>query len=121
MNPDLPTINRCAIIVRAQAPFLAWLHSLEESNRDLTLEDLNDEASVYLLNEVDDMREAEKRLRANFAAIFDEQLSGWYTDPSVWPKPRDFRLFQKWFTWTFHSMIFDLSRQPLEREMIQPE
>ena len=47
-------LNRMAVVVTAKAPFLEWLHAVDPASRDITLDTLNDEPSVYLLPECAD-------------------------------------------------------------------
>ena len=44
------------------------------------------------------------------------KLSGWYRAPSTWPEQRDLHTFRRWFECSFHSMIFDLSKDRLRHE-----
>ena len=74
------------------------------------------EATIYLLPECDNLEEALEGLRGDISTIFEEQLNGWYRVPATWPKPRDRRTFLIWFECSFHSMIFDLSRERLRHE-----
>lgn len=48
-------------------------------------------------------------LRDSCEEIFEEQLAGWYTDESVWPRDRGFHVFRRWFDYHHHSMVIDLS------------
>jgi hypothetical protein len=48
--------------------------------------------------------------------IFGEQLNGWYRVPATWPKRRDRATFQRWFEFSFHSVIVDLCDDILEHE-----
>ena len=44
-------INRSAIVVRPAQPFLDWLHRVDPTSAQLTLEDLRREPTIYLLPE----------------------------------------------------------------------
>ena len=50
--------------------------------------------------------------------IFEEQLDGWYRVPSSWPSRRDLDALDHWFEWSFHSVVVDLSDDPLLRERL---
>ena len=50
--------------------------------------------------------------------IFEEQLGSWYRVPSSWPNRRDLDAFDRWFEWSFHSMVVDRSNNPLLQEEI---
>ena len=45
------TWNRTAVVVVPKQPFLDWLHSIDPSSADLTLADLHQDPTVYLLPE----------------------------------------------------------------------
>jgi hypothetical protein len=36
--------------------------------------------------------------------------------PSSWPAERDLEIFDLWFEWSFHTMVIDVSHNPLLRE-----
>ena len=44
-------INRSALVVEPAQPFLDWLHRVDTSSADLTLDDLRLDPSIYLLPE----------------------------------------------------------------------
>jgi hypothetical protein len=41
-------INRSALVVRPGQPFLDWLHRVDRTSVELTLEDLRREPTIYL-------------------------------------------------------------------------
>lgn len=112
----MATINRSAIIVTPGQRFLDWLRSVDATNNELSLEDLRDDPTVYLLAECMNDEEVRERLREVCGQIFEDQLDGWHRVPSSWPKRRDWYAFDRWFEWSFHSMIVDLCDDPLLRE-----
>jgi hypothetical protein len=79
------SVNRSAVIVRPAQPFLDWLHQVDPTSAELTLEDLRSDPSVYLLPVYDTEEQARNHLRKRCEDIFEEQLEGWYRDPSTWP------------------------------------
>ena len=105
------TINRSAVVVRPAQPFLDWLHRVDTSSADLTLDDLRLDPSIYLLSEWESDEDALEKLAEVSAAIFAEQLNGWYRVASVWPQNRDVNTFLRWFDCSFHSMVFDLCEE----------
>jgi hypothetical protein len=102
------SVNRSAVIVRPAQPFLDWLHEADPTSAELTLEDLRRDPSVYLLPVYDAEEQARSHLRKRCEEIFEEQLEGWYRDPSAWPVKRDFGTFIRWFDWQFYSGLFDV-------------
>jgi uncharacterized membrane-anchored protein len=72
------TLNRSAIVVKPRQPFLDWLHS-----RKLTLRELVQEPTVYLIPECDTDEEVADILAELCEEIFIEQLKGWFTDTAT--------------------------------------
>ena len=112
----MDAINRSAVIVTPTQTFLDWLHRADPSTADLSLADLRQEPTIYLLPEYDTEAEAREHLRVYCSDIFEEQLDGWYRVPSVWPVDRTFDTFIRWFEYSFHSVLFDLCGDPLKRD-----
>lgn len=108
-------INRCVLIVRAREPFLQWVKSLPNP-AGITLERMNIDTPAYLLPEYLDDQEHDDLIKQFFPAIFEEQLSGWWTNKPDWPQKRDLATYKKWFEVEFHSTVFDLVDAPLEEE-----
>jgi len=112
------TINRAAMVVRPGQPFPDWLHRPTPTSHELRLEDLRREPTVYLLPECENEEETCEYVEEVCSQIFAEQLGSWYRVPSSWPNRRDLDAFDRWFEWTFHSMVVDLSNHPLLQEEI---
>src|SRR5215813_10813684 len=106
-------VNRSAIVVRPAQPFLDWLHRVDPTSAQLTLEDLRREPTIYLLPEWETEDEALEHLAEVSSEIFKEQLNGWYCVPSVWPEDRELNAFLRWFDCSFHSMVFDVCDERL--------
>jgi hypothetical protein len=116
LAPLMRIINRSAIIVEPKEPFLKWLHSIDPTSRELTLAELRDEPTVYLLPDCEDEKAVVAALKRTFRTIFEAELEGWYKDRAVWPTPLTFRRFQSWFSVRFHSMVADMCDFPLVHE-----
>ena len=102
------TINRSAVVVRPAQPFLDWLHRVDTSSADLTVDGLRADPSIYLLPEWESDEDALDKLAKVSADIFTEQLNSWHRVESVWPQNRDVNTFRRWFDCSFHSMVFDV-------------
>ncbi len=106
---------RSAVVVRPRQPFVDWLRSVEELEvPTITLEQLD--KTVYLVPDYEDPNDAEKVLRRVSDDIFCRELYGWYTDESMWPKDRSWRVFKAWFDIEHFDVIEDLVAAPLEYE-----
>lgn len=111
-----PTINRSALVVTPKQPFLDWLHGADPSSRDLTLRELAQEPTIYLIPECDTPEEIDQVVREMCEEIFEEQLAGWFNDGATWPSDRGFDVFCRWFDCQFHSVLIDLADDPLIRD-----
>jgi hypothetical protein len=49
--------------------------------------------------------------------IFVAQLAGWFRDEQAWPRDLGFDAFCRWFDFQHHSMLVDLSDEPLIDEL----
>ena len=109
-------INRSVLVVLPRQPFLDWLHRVDPTSGELTLEDLRRDSSVYLLPARDMEPALEKSLKRFCKTIFEEQLDGWYCVKELWPRDRGIKAFKEWFEYRFHSMPIDLARETLDWE-----
>jgi hypothetical protein len=108
MEEMVATLNRSAIVVKPRQPFLDWLHVADPTSRTLTLRELVQESTVYLIPECDTNEDVADFLRELCEDIFIEQLAGWFTDTTTWPQDRSFDVFCRWFDFQHHSMLVDL-------------
>jgi hypothetical protein len=98
-------LNRSAIIVRPQPPFIKWIHDTDPEGCD---PQPDDEPTIYLVPDVEDERVGERILREVWPEIFERELDAWYTDESLWPQNRTLAMFEEWFKVEWHSIIEDL-------------
>ncbi len=101
--------NRAAIIVRPKIPFVEWVRSVDASSSDITTKKIREEPNVYLVHDYETDSEKNQVVAENFKQIFEEELFGWVTDESAWPKKRDLKTFKQWFQVEFLTMVLDLS------------
>jgi len=109
-------LNRSAIIVRPKLPFLEWLHATDPTSATITLAELSLEPTIYLVSECGDAEEERAALQTVFETIFESQLDGWWRDRATWPTSRSFGTFSRWFDCQFHSILLDLTDEPLIEE-----
>jgi hypothetical protein len=100
-------INRSLILVKPKQPFLDWLHSIDPDD-DTTIEDLNDDATAYLVPEFETDDEQEDVFNWCAEFVFGYELWSWCTDEALWPKDRDAATFTQWFDVEFHSIVMDV-------------
>lgn len=104
-------LNRSSVIVRPKQPFLDWATTYDGSG--ITSQDVGHEQTVYLIPEYLNDLDAHQVLKRVYATIFEMELEGWCLDDEKWPSIRTLGVFLEWFTVEFHSMVIDLSGDPL--------
>jgi len=109
-------LNRTAVVVTTRQPFLDWLRSVDPTNQELTLEEINTDSSAYLLPECGSDAEPAKLVRRFAKEIFAHELDGWWREPLDWPKSMAWPVFDRWFEWRTHSMVLDVVEDGLIRE-----
>jgi hypothetical protein len=107
----IATVNRSALVLKPKQPLLDWVNAVDPS-AVLTLREVTEDPTIYLISECDTDEEFMKILRRVCQDIFEEELAGWYTDESVWPRDRSFDAFCRWFECEHHSMLMDLCDEP---------
>ena len=77
-------LNRAALILRYKQPFVDWINAADPSatSHALTLEEVNQEHTVYLV-EVEDEGGLADWLTRHHRELFEEELNGWYTGPGA--------------------------------------
>ena len=115
-GPDLALVNRAAVVLEPAAAYLEWAKGCPDGLPDLTLADLREEGTVYLIPETD--AEPEAWLRRHYAPLFANELLAWCTDEAFWPRDRSYKAFKKFFRVRFCSIVLDLGRGPIERESL---
>jgi hypothetical protein len=108
--PAMAVLNRCAIAVAPKPPMREW------SRRFWSREDREgyaDEQSLYLIPTYDDETSALELLSSHYEAIFTAELDLWCVDDQLWPSPRSFDLFQRWFSLRLFPLVDDLGLTPL--------
>ena len=108
----MPTLNRTAIVLRPKQPFIDWINECDPDGRPVTLEEVSDDNTVYLISEDRDDN-VERAMRGYWREIFEEELFGWYTDESLWPKRLTYTMFRKWFDVEVHSVVRELGDDAL--------
>jgi hypothetical protein len=100
-------VNRGMLVVKAKEPFREWISLLPSSNH-ITIKDINDDCTAYLIPEFEDDHERDRILKKIYSDIFVEQLFNWCIDEGRWPQKRTLTLFKRWFELEFHSVVEDL-------------
>jgi hypothetical protein len=111
------TVNRNALIIRPKQALIDWVNGIfpEDPIFENTL-DKHDEANVYLIPEMDSTEESLQYLKDNFELILMEILFEWCEDDALWPKNRNWQLFDDWLDYSIQTMIMDICNDKLEKE-----
>ena len=104
-------INRAAIILRYRDPAVRWINEADPYDDDpgMTREVVNTERTVYLIRaeDAETSTAVEEWIKLNYRQLFEAELEGWYTDPTLWPQDLTLQLFREWFDVECHSVLID--------------
>ena len=104
-------INRDCISIKPTIQFGHWLKFVDQTATDDTVASaLSDKPSTYLIKEFDagDDQVIRRNLKKYVTQIAHEEFGGWYNDSSVFPKIQSVKDFEKYFSWSYTDMVFDL-------------
>ena len=117
-------INRAAVILKYKEPAVKWINDADPGCDDpgIKIESVNEERIVYLITDEDaDTRDLLRQwIETNYAALFESELAGWYTDENLWPGERNLKLFDEWFEIECHTVIEDTVGSPIEDDDEHP-
>ena len=108
-------INRGAVLLKYKEPFAQWINTVcpEGIEEKLSLEDLNSDRTIYLVDD-SDIEEIDEWIALNFDQLFESELEDWVVDESVWPADRSIETFHNWCTVESHGLIIDTVGTPIE-------
>jgi hypothetical protein len=109
----MPDIDRSVMVVKPKQPFFDWVQSVDYEE-GLTLDRVRDDSTSFLIPPIWDSSDQHKLLELCYEIVFEVELTGWHTDPALWPQQRDLKMFLKWFEVEFHSLVIDLCDGPIE-------
>ena len=116
-------INRSAIILRYKEPAVRWINDADPhiSKPDIKIESVNDDRTVYLVHDEvgDTPTNIRKWIELNFEVLFENELEGWYTDPSLWPPKRKLSTFDAWFEVECHTVLVDTLSDPIMDDEVE--
>ena len=112
----MQSINRAAVIIKPKQPFVDWINSMPDDSSNYTLEQINKDNLTFLIPIYDDPDDAIKYIKKNHEMIFEWELLGWVITEELWPKNRNWKMFNNWFDIEINSEVFDLVDSEIERE-----
>ncbi len=107
-------INRSSFTLLAKAPFAEWIASLEgkiateDGYQKLSLAELRESGSVYLIDEVAQESDFDLLLSDGWQKMFENELSAW-DQFSDYSPVINYPVFTQWFEVQTNVMTFDLS------------
>ena len=102
-----PTFYRSAVTVRAKQPLKDWLDSLPNVP-DVTLDQIHQKSTVYLIERFYSSEELEDLLAMVFQDVFKQELLNWAPYEAGGINTGDCDLFDEWFDVRFHAEFIDL-------------
>ncbi|WP_106478986.1 hypothetical protein [Phytohalomonas tamaricis] len=117
-------VNRSALSVKPTQAFVDWINLLEptEEGDDLTLSDVDQESTVYLIPEMDTEEALHTYVRERYLDILENELSAWEEDYRMWPDALDWELFERFLLVEFSYLSVDLDDDtPLESSVIEED
>ena len=110
-------LNRAAILLRMKEPAVRWINEADPSpeSHEISIKSANEEWTIYLVSDEDGDGEiaVERWVKRNYKALFEDELFGWYTDPSLWPPSLTYKMFKEWFEIECHSVLRDTVDGPI--------
>lgn len=110
-------INRAAIILKYKEPAILWINEVDpyDDVPSISLDEANEDRPVYLISDedADTPETVERWINLNHKTIFENELEGWYTDPSLWPKDLTLKIFKEWFEVECHTILIDTVGEPI--------
>ncbi len=117
-------MNRCAIILRPKRPYLSWVETIERmlsKEYGGTPSGADGDRTAYLIPPSEAWDSIDEVIERSYSNLFERELSEWYGDEALWPKPRTLKMFRGWFDVEVCTMIVDLVEAPLiEDEVPEP-
>ncbi|BAX80849.1 hypothetical protein [Labilibaculum antarcticum] len=111
------TVNRNALIVRPKQALLNWVNSIfPEDPISLDALGKHDNANVYLIPEMNYTEESLQYLKDNFEPILEEILFDWCQDDELWPKNRNWKMFEEYLDYSIQSVVIDVANGKIEKE-----
>lgn len=102
-------INRNAIVLEIQAPFIDWHNNIFPENPIGTTG--NNETNIYLVN--DNISDLDNYLRKKFDLFFTLELEERHDNKKEWPQKRNYKMFKQWFKISTSTTIYDLEKKAI--------
>ena len=101
-------LNRSAMTVKLTQDFVDWINGLDADSEQIGLQEVNEEATVYLIPEIEDEDQLNETVEEFYLNVLENELKSWEEDESRWPEPLDIALFERFIQLDPAVMVFDL-------------
>jgi hypothetical protein len=106
VEKEINTLNRAYISILPRQPYYDWANAVFPDTLPMTPE--QQEATAYAISDDFAVKDLATVVKRHAAFIFEMELHGVCTDPDTWPKVRDWKTFNAWFSYHVGSMVWDL-------------
>ncbi|MCP4425968.1 MAG: hypothetical protein GY803_15860 [Chloroflexi bacterium] len=115
---SMHSINRNVVVIKAQQPFLDWInqHPDLDLSSPVTFEELQPDCTALLVPDLFGPDEVLDYLAAFKLRLFEMELESWHRDPATWPQNRTLQMFDAWFAFEIHSMVWDMANEAIVKE-----
>lgn len=96
------------VILKPKQPYVDWASDAFDDEHRYTLADFQQERTAFLVRDELGARGVERLLKKHHKELFEQELEGWCLDMETWPRRRGWKTFQEWFSWEYHSVMFEL-------------
>lgn len=109
------SINRTAILFQPKQPFIDWLNRYEESGYVYRINERRNDSSLYLIEGIKSIDNFKQLISEKFKLFFELELDKYPFSKDTWPDTSDYKVFEEWIDFTYHSIVIDLCDLPLNR------
>lgn len=110
------SINRSVLIVRPRQPLYDWLKTLAPEAPELEeLPPDHDDADVFLIPDFLLSEQAEEWLKENVSYFSSMLFSQWWEEEEQWPSNRDWKTFNKYFSYNIQTQVRDVIDDDIQR------
>ncbi len=111
------SINRDVLILFPKQPLYDWANSIfPDDKMECPKPMTHDEGDVFLIPEFRHPGEAREYVRENFINFFEEELSDWVTDETLWQEKLTWEMFENWFHYSIQSVVKDRLDEEIIKE-----
>lgn len=112
----MKTVNRLLAVLKPKQPYADWINSLPGNSPQMTIEELNEDLTSYLIPVYDTNEEARSFIHNISKRILEVECGSWDASGDYWPKNLNKKLLKEFFDIEICSEVIDTMSGPIERE-----